>query len=264
MKKITTLICLAGLQFLAAATAIAQAKTSVNTVQALPTAIKVDGDVTEWGDSLRYYNAETKLNYALSNDKDNIYIAIRINNAVQQKKVLASGITLTFDPKGKKKSTFTVTFPIAQTNGAVGANGPGSPANQDEALAVSLTKLRQIKVTGFPDIESDVMSTSNTYGFRVVMKYDNKDGNLFYEAAVPLKFFGSFNAEKDAWSFNLKVNGMPEPDIDRYAQSGAGRGRAGARNARPGGGGGYNNGSYVEHPEFFKSTDFWEKFYLNQ
>jgi len=275
MKKITTIICLTGLQFLAVAAVMAQAKTAANTLQIPSAAFKVDGDIKEWGDSLRYYNAESKLNYSLANDKENIYIAVRINNALQQKKILAAGITFTFDPKGKKKSTYTVTFPVAQ-----GTNGLNpAPGAQDEALAASLTKLRQIKVTGFPDIESDVMSTTNTYGFRVAMKYDNVDGSLFYEATVPLKFFGSFNADKDAWSFNFKINGVPRPEIDRYEQTGAGRGRAGARTMRgggggggmpPGGGGGAPGGgreggsNYVmDHPEVFKPSDFWEKLYLN-
>lgn len=253
MKKVSTLIYIAGLQLFAVAVSVAQTKSAANTLPAPPSGIKVDGEVAEWTtDTLHYYNAESKLNYGLANDAENIYIAIRINDVTEQKRVLGAGITFTFDPKGKKKSTYTVTFPIPQTS----TNGLQAQMPQDEKLLAGLTKLRQIKVTGFPEIESDVMSLTNSYGFRVAIKYDNA-GYLIYEASVPLKFFGDAKSGKDAWSFNFKVNGLPYPDIDKYDKSGTAGARSRDRNVRMPAG-------TVDHPELFKSVDFWEKYYLNQ
>lgn len=82
------------------------------TLQAPPAHLVIDGDAREWGDSLRYYNAEKKINYSLANDKDNLYMAIRINDRVDQIKVLRSGLTFSIDPRGKKKESYSITFPL--------------------------------------------------------------------------------------------------------------------------------------------------------
>jgi hypothetical protein len=72
-------------------------------LQAPPPKIVIDGDIKEWGDSLRYYNAEKKINYAIANTKDTLYMAVRINDRSEQIRILKAGLTITIDPKGKKK-----------------------------------------------------------------------------------------------------------------------------------------------------------------
>src|ERR1700761_3968520 len=72
----------------------AQSKTVQNKLQPPPANITIDGDPKEWGDSLPYYNKDKQINYALANDQDNIYMAIRINDRSQQIRVLRAGLTL--------------------------------------------------------------------------------------------------------------------------------------------------------------------------
>src|ERR1700757_1308366 len=68
------------------------------------TNITIDGDLKDWGDSLQYYNAENNVRYGLSNDKENLYFAARIDEPTEAVRILKAGITLGVDPKGKKKS----------------------------------------------------------------------------------------------------------------------------------------------------------------
>ena len=56
-------------------TASAQTKPAQNILQPPPAGINVDGDLKDWGDSLRYYNSEKKLNYVIANTKDTLYMA---------------------------------------------------------------------------------------------------------------------------------------------------------------------------------------------
>jgi hypothetical protein len=42
----------------------------------------------DWGDSLRYLNADKHIDYNLANDNDNLYVAIRINDYGEQVMIL--------------------------------------------------------------------------------------------------------------------------------------------------------------------------------
>jgi uncharacterized membrane protein YgcG len=254
-----------------------------NKLQPPPANINIDGDVKEWGDSLRYYNKDKQLNYSLANDQDNLYMAIRINDRSEIIRVLRAGLTLSIDTRGKKKESFSITFPV----GDQGPNNLAQPTDdlqgktditqedRDELAQARLTKLREIRVSGFKDIEGETITTSNTYGIKTAIDYD-KDGYLVYEAAIPLKFFHADDITKYEWAFNFKINGITRkaPNNNNSDQGGAGHagrggggfagggggrgGHGGGRGGRMGGG----NSAPVDRSELSKSVGFWEKYYL--
>lgn len=257
----------------------AQAPTAANTLQEPPAGIAIDGDIKEWGDSLRYYNADKQLNYSLANDKENLYMAIRINDRSEQMRLLNAGLTFGIDTHGKKKESFSLTFPYNEQGNVSKPDmnkqdgGTLSQDDRDELVRERLTKLRQIKVTGFKDIEDEIITTSNTYGIKIAIDYD-KDGYLIYEAAIPLKFFHANDIGKNEWAFDFKINGikMGAQNSDNNYQ-GVGRGGGGFGGGGHGGGGhgGHGGGGHggqhagggeVDHSELSKSVDFWEKFFL--
>ncbi|MBS1523733.1 MAG: hypothetical protein JST50_22205 [Bacteroidetes bacterium] len=281
------LLCIGSLQLFISTTSFGQDKAAANKLQPPPSNITIDGDLKEWGDSLRYYNQEKQLNYALANDQENLYIAIRINDRSEQIRVLRAGLTLSIDTRGKKKETFTMTFPVGNQSAQgmadnamdlQGGNNDVKQEDREDLMNAKLTKLREIKVTGFKDIESETMTTSNTYGFKVAIDYD-EDGNLVYEAAIPLKFFHADDLSKNEWAFNFKINGITRPGQDKdngdhdgmtrgnggaggFAGGGGRGGRGGGRGGRMGGGNG--NSVPVDRSELSKSVDFWEKYYLSK
>jgi hypothetical protein len=260
-----------------------------------PANLVIDGNLTDWGDSLRYRNEEKNINYTLANDKENLYAAIRINDRLEQARVLNAGITISIDTHGKKKETFSMTFPLRYPGAPAPAfsgfkddnNGEITKEEREELTRERITTLRSIKMTGFKDIENEMITTSNTYGIKAAIDYDT-DGNLIYEAAIPLKFFHADDIAKNEWAFNFKINGMQKPD--HSAQSGDAQGGGGGRGGMGGGGGrggmgggggrggmggggrggrgggmgrGGNSGG-TDRSEIFKSIDFWEKFSLSQ
>jgi hypothetical protein len=209
-------------------------------------------------------------------------MAIRVNDRSEQIRILRAGLTLSIDTRGKKKETFTMTFPVGDQSAPGMAenamdlqsgNNDVKQQDREELAKAKLTKLREIKVTGFKDVESETMTTSNTYGFKVAIDYD-KDGNLVYEAAIPLKFFHADDLSKNEWAFNFKINGITRPGQDKYNADhegmtrGAGPGgfAGGGRGGRMGGGHGHrtggDNNAPVDRSELSKSVDFWEKYYL--
>jgi uncharacterized membrane protein YgcG len=275
-KKYTTTLLL-----IAAATCgYTQDKTG--TLLPPPHKIAIDGDIKEWGDSLRYYNTEKRLNYDIANTKDTLYLAIRFTDRVDQMRVLKAGLTFTIDPKGKKKEAYCITFPL---------NTGSSPAKslfrdtgmvettkeeRAELMRERLTSLRGIKVTGFKDIEDEMITTSNTYGIQTAVNYDD-NGDLVCEAAIPLQYFHVDDLTKNEWSFNFKINGverqLPKQDGNNQGSGGGGgrHGGGGGGGGGMGGGGGRHGGSAngsnpsatgSQSNELSKTTDFWTKYYL--
>jgi hypothetical protein len=270
----------------------AQSSKTIGNMQSPPANVVIDGNLNEWGDSLRYLNDEKKIPFTLANDQENLYIAIRINDRLDQARIINAGVTLSMDPKGKKKETFTMTFPLSDPGSKPqfgfhkDDNGELTQQDRDELARERLTTLRNIKVTGFKDIEYDMITTSNTYGIKAAIDYD-ADGNLVYEAAIPLKFFHVDNPSKNEWAFNFKINGMQKPAMtgqggDTQGGGGGGRGGrggggggggrmgggggggmggGGGRGGKGGGGGGGQSNN-SQSSELFKSVDFWEKFHL--
>jgi hypothetical protein len=259
----------------------AQSQPAQAKLQAPPANIIIDGDIKEWGDSLRYYNAEKKINYSLANNKDTLYMAIRTNDRTEQERILRAGLTFSIDTKGKKKESYSLTFPL-DLNGSIPLsaiqkddNGDVSQQERDELTQERLTTLRGIRVVGFDkDIEGDMITTSNTYGIQMAINYDDKD-YLVCEAAIPLKFFHADDLTKNEWAFNFKINGVTRPASNKGSDQegpgnvgggGGGFGGGGGRGGGRGGGGrgGQHSGgnSQGTSGELSKSMDFWEKFYL--
>lgn len=253
------------------------------TLQAPPAKIAVDGDLKDWGDSLRYYDAEKHLHYAVANTKDTLYMAIRFDDRVDQMRVLRAGLTFAIDPKGKKKDAFSITFPL-NTSTTVPMRSllrdtgmaPSTKQEREELMRERLTSLRGIKVEGFKDIEDEMITTSNTYGIQTAVDYDN-NGSLVCEAAIPLQFFHADITSKNEWAFNFKINGVERKPQSQYSDSGegggghrgggggmGGGGMGGGRRGGRGGGMGSQNSqsSGSEQGELSKSDDFWVKFYL--
>jgi hypothetical protein len=256
------------------------AQTASLKLKPAPANVAIDGSLSEWGDSLTYYNTESMVNYTLSNDKDNLYLVLKTNDPEQQHKILNSGVTLAIDAKDRKKATYTVTFPVQEDQEKLSGS---SSADQEKRLEAGLTKLRKLKVDGFKDVEYDLITLENTYGFKAAIDYD-AHGFLIYEEAIPLSLFHADDLKKGEWTFNIKINGHQKAaatDADGNtkdaASSGGGGGRGGHSRGGGGGGGmgggggrgGHNHGTGAddanpEEREASKSVDFWGKFYLWQ
>ncbi|WP_461450824.1 hypothetical protein [Mucilaginibacter sp.] len=241
-----------------------------------PATVVVDGDVKEWGDSLSYYSPEERLKYTIANNKDTLYLAVKIFDRSEIVRVLNAGLTFSIDTRGKKKETFSLTYPLNVGGGnkmiinrSPGENEVVSQEERDQLEQEKITTLRGIKVIGYKDVEDDMITTSNTYGIRTAVNYDDA-GNLIYEEAIPLKFF---HADLTGlWAFDIKINGIQRPQptsTDGESNNGGGGGRNGGGGmgggGRHGGGRGGNKGggnAMANAGETSKTVDFWGKFYL--
>lgn len=247
-----------------------------------PAHIAIDGQVKEWGDSLAWYSPAERLNYSIANSKDTLYIAAKIYDRSEVARIMHGGITFVIDPKGKKKETFSITFPLNVGSTASrpvfehdnqGDEDTVSKADREELMRERITTLRGIKVVGFKDVEDENITTSNTYGFQTAIDFDD-NGNLVCEAAMPLRFFHVDDPFKNQWAFDIKINGIQRPASGQDGEGGEhsggrgmggggmrgggmggmGGGRHGGMGGRHGGG---NNNQGMDRGELVKTVDYW-------
>ena len=197
-KAYTHLLCAIGIQLVGVG--ISQAQPNTLVLKSPTSPVIIDGDRKEWGDSLSYYNPENKINYTLANDKQNIYLVIKTIDVEQQANILNAGLTFSIDTKGRKKTTFSTTFPV----GGQATRRPGKPTLEENMLKAQYASLRKIKVDGFKDISEDEIPTDNGYGIKTALNYDQQ-GTLVYEQAIPIDLFRAGDLAKGEWAFNIKL-----------------------------------------------------------
>jgi hypothetical protein len=81
------------------------------------TPVIADGILSEWPAALRYVDEEMPLAYDITNDGQNLYVAVRTTDPATQVNILRAGLTLGINVKGKKKVATAITYP--QIEGSV-------------------------------------------------------------------------------------------------------------------------------------------------
>ncbi len=263
-----------------------------------PSPVKIDGKVREW-DGFQAYNKSTHLYYTLSNDDQNLYLVIKTSDLTTNAKIGAGGLTFAVNTAGKKKEqdAFSLTFPVPQrpqfrqggggamagggartVNFTVGDRGGsgGGAQGQDSAMRKAMQErvinnAKEIKVSGFKDIQDSLIAIYNDYKIKAAIDYD-KDNAFIYELAVPLKLLGLEAGDKKELAYNIKLNGlqlnfrMPDGGDGPRGGGGGNFGSAGDGGTRvmsfggPGGGGPGRGG--IDFQEMISPSDFWGKYTL--
>ncbi len=230
--------------------------------------VQVDGFITDWKDSLDLYNEETKLYYSLSNDNENIYLAIKNNSQEGLTKILARGISFSANFENNKKNPPTVTFPILDRTPGKKVIETEQPEPKEIQRRI-ISKIKEINVLGFKELVDGGISLYNTYGIKAATAFDEKN-NMIQEVAIPLSLLGIEPGSTELITYRIRINGFQGPAAtqqrdmndyeDMYGGSYGGRydGRYGRNYNGMYGGMPRRNYSYsktITTPEFFiKST----------
>lgn len=251
-------ICALSAQF----TAISICNAQTTTLKTAPADIAIDGNSKEWGDSVNYTTDKlTNISYSLTNDNDMLYLVIRTKDASLQGNILGAGLTFSVDVKGRKKSTYAITYPISTGENTMAYMGM---APEVVKLRTRATHFKKIKAEGFDDISDDELEPMNRYGIKAAVGYDDS-GYLVYEEAIPLRLFHAGAQLTKEWAFNVKLNELAKAEKVPRLNSDEGAGdRSGPK--RPGFG---PNRAQKSSPgldkalgEALPAVDFWGKFTL--
>ena len=204
--------------------------------------VAADGVPSEWKMPLRFTNAAYTMQYNVTNDDQNIYVAVSSLDDITQLRILRSGMTIYFDPKGKKNKDISLHFPIPKApdpnssrsrgDGSTAyyqnQNGNQNPAqNRDTRKEELLLQSDFYNTAGFTSIENGQFSVGDPKTpIHVGIKLNNQDSLLVYEVVIPLKNILGPDWAAKAAKKNFSVGVV----MDAVAGSGSGGG------GRPGGG----------------------------
>ena len=172
--------------------------------------IVVDGDNKDWPSPYPEYDEKAQLGYAISNDKENLYITVETGDPATQLKILREGLTVWIDRTGGKEEVTAINFPIPVNNGqkeeraprqkAAPAAGQGqlglsSDATQkrrmdiEDKVRAAMGDAKEYSLQGFKscNLQFPIMETDSC-GIVVRMGLD-ADNELVWEAKVPFKSF---------------------------------------------------------------------------
>ncbi|RZA04018.1 MAG: hypothetical protein EOP47_00440 [Sphingobacteriaceae bacterium] len=197
-NTLATLICCTGLMLICIT-----GRAQTITLKAPPANIVIDGNNKEWGD-MSYHNSDNNLHYTISNDKDNLYLVIKTNDERQLNNILLSGVTFSIDTKGRKKTTYEVTFPV---KGLLSTKNSSFKTLEEKRVVAKATQLRKIAIDGFKDIDEDQLHIANTYKIQTALNFDD-NGYLIYEEAIPLALFKAEGLANSEWAYNIKLNAV--------------------------------------------------------
>lgn len=174
----------------------ATAQDALSTWTAQP--VTIDGQAAEWPQFFRFYAPGTRFQFDVMNDKSNLYICVRATEMEAQARLMHSGLTLWFDPAGKKKQKEGLSFPVKLDHTADeiarGENtgkrhaGDGAPSlhrrvsGLKERVILAQTAIKNIAL---PSIAEQLLPLTNPNGLSVAYDWDSLD-ILFVEYQVPL------------------------------------------------------------------------------
>jgi hypothetical protein len=185
------------------------------------TPITIDGSNKDWPSPYPEYDDKAQLGYAISNDKENLYITVETGDPATQLKILQEGLTVWIDKTGGKEEQTAINFPIPNPNkeentrrnrNSANKNtdnsnadrptpgqfqqGSGGPQDRqrmaiEDRVTAALKDATDYSLQGFkscnlqyPLIEND------SCGIKVRMAID-ADNELIWEAVVPFSAFYS-------------------------------------------------------------------------
>jgi len=183
-----------------------------------PVDIKIDGKATEWNNKFQAYNHSTDLFYTISNDDDNLYLAVQSPEQDIIKRILNGSITFTVNPAGKKSYTnaISITYPVFSILTFVNFDmqpkiiqGSQISVNKADSFMNVTNKrmtdrITSIKVIGIKTLDT-IISVYNEDGIKAASLFDNK---IVYtwEMAVSLKNLGMSTANPVKFAYNVRIN----------------------------------------------------------
>lgn len=195
--------------------------------------IHVDGDLSEWGDSLRYYYDKQELQYEIANDERQLYIGMRVRNGSWQMQALHQGFSFLVNKEGKKKEGASILFPVPDRESLrslTTGDEDEKPADMRKGI---LNAVRALFIYGMADIVDGPISLKNNYGIKAAVKIDSADA-LCYEAVIPFERLGLILDKSGEVALNIKINGVIMQNVENARPVGrSGYGGYGYNGAQP-------------------------------
>ena len=225
--------------------------------------VTIDGKIPEWSDPLRFYDDKSKINYTISNDRENLYLCMKTSYEPTIVKIIHNGMDFRIDTIGKESFPISFNFPIADEIVMMRSKRTEIPKEDNQHQRSDnqvrnqkmLSHARNFHLTGFKaPLNGTMPLINNRAGISAAINIDSL-GFLYYEAIIPL---GTFYKKEltgtdtnKVFCYDIKIAGLPAPETHEgvgtpHASMG-GAGASGGRHQGSGMGGGHYGGGGGHH-----------------
>jgi hypothetical protein len=235
------------------------------------TPVVADGIPDDWTLPLRFANATYTLQYNITNDSKNIYVCILSRDEQTMLRMLRSGITVYFDPKGRNSRDISLHYPLRKQPDPNIRNRDGEPLTNQNDSALKGELLLQSDsygTTGFSGIDNgQFAATDNKSPIRVAIRFTQHDSLLVYEAIIPIANISgtdpSSRNPKQPFSVGVVVNTASGlSTVSNQHHSGNGRGLGLGMNGMHMGNGGAshrnNNNNNSDNPPIKEDANWYQ------
>lgn len=148
----------------------------------------IDGQPTDWTDSLRY-DPTSKLQYQVLNDSRTVYLRLKVADPATQARVLRRGLTIWLDTTGRNQHQFGVRYPLGgpppPNQSAPDPNA--SLADRRARRTLALADLREMELLNYKSSKEPTLTDAQSpLGVKAALGFNAQD-DLIYELAVPLR-----------------------------------------------------------------------------
>ena len=232
-------------------------------------AVLVDGESTEWTDSLTFYDPEVGLRYGFQNDNEHLYVLVETQKRENIAKIMSLGLTVWANNKGKAKTQTGVKYPIGMMNeqrdapggfgggSGLGRGQDGNPGERpafeegndeyggrfERMLENMELHLSQLELWNFPNYPGDLRLHKSELrnGVKAEIKL-TRDGVFTYELGLPIALLfdpDDKKANRDNLTFGI---GFETGKLERPSRNSGGGPGGGFGGGGRGGGGGFGGG----------------------
>jgi hypothetical protein len=190
----------------------------------------VDGSDQDWAKPFPFVNRKENLSYSLSNDRDNLYILVSTHNPQEQQKIIEGGMTVWINNQAEKNESTSmgIGFPLdSRKDRDRQLMAQARPDQYKNNKPITLDDLKQYSLYGFKSesIEDFDYGQSNDEGVLVRIDF-NRDGDLIYEASIPLGTIypqnTSHNFAGKSLAVGIFIEGLPPNAAVRQDGGGGG------------------------------------------
>ncbi len=237
------------------------------TWQASP--IVIDGKRNDWPVPYPFENSKALISYAISNDKNNLYITVETGDLATELKILRRGMVVWIDKSATKTQSTSVCYPSDNEHGRTKVVPGHDMAKQvDDAMGTT----NEFFLNGFKGCRGKFkLDEGDSCGIKLGVGLDEYD-QLVWEAVIPFKTFypkGEIDRRDQGRPLDIcfDILGMDRPE----GMSGNGGGGAprfsvgmGGFGMGPAMGGGMgmgrrNGGGGQGNDQLYKTTSTWQE-----
>jgi hypothetical protein len=165
---------------------------------------------------------KAKLYCFLSNDNENLYFNIKVDDQGVQSRILKEGLTIWINMDEKEVKKLGIRFPLGSQNQGAHKKADHSENNPipDESLANAISLANTIELIGFTSEEERHFPSENHDNFRGSVKYDEA-GILYYKMLMPIARLPVRNSREghDAMPFTLGIEYGSLPGINKTGEN---------------------------------------------